>query len=64
MTVFTVLQRGLGRIINIRDLMDSEEDNVRKPDGLCVVAKSASVSVNVLVGVIVVVIVTVTALIR
>ena len=65
MTVSTVCQRGLGRQrIHIRDLMDGEEDIVRNPDGLCVVAKSVSVCVNVHVGVIVVVIVTVTVMIR
>jgi hypothetical protein len=64
MTVSTRLPRGLGRRIIVRDLMDGEEDIVRNPDGLCVVAKSVSVSVNVPVGVIVVVLLTVTVLIR
>ena len=65
MTVSTVLQRGLGeQRIYIRDLIDGEEDIVRNPDGLCVVAESVSVCVNVHVGVLVVVIVTVTVAVR
>jgi hypothetical protein len=64
MTVSTVLQRGLERRTNTRDLMDGEEDIVRNLDGLYVAAKSVSVSVNVHVGVIVIVLVTVTVMIR
>ena len=65
MTVSTAFQRGLrGQRIHIRDLMDGEEDIVRNPDGLCVVAESVSVCVNGHVGVIVVVIVTLTVMIR
>ena len=44
--------------------MDGEEDIVRNPDGLCVVAESVSVCVNVHVGVLVVVIATVPVMIR
>ena len=65
MTVSTVFHRGLGgQRIHTRDLMDGEQDIVRNPDGLCVVAESVSVCVNVHVGVIVVVIVTVIVMIR
>ena len=46
MTGYTVFQRGLGgQSIHVRDLMDGEEDIVRNPDGLCVVAESVSVCV-------------------